>query len=181
MNIFVIILILVSVIIVFLMAIRSNNIKFTHRIEDIKKKLEMISVRLNNKEKEMESFIYTVSHDLKTPLLNIQGYAQNLLDTYQNTEDTKLKKTIEVILTSVNNLNRFVDSMAKLSIAGRVVGTPESVNINDVVLSVNGELKRKLDEKNINLIIKKNLPVCYGNKERVYQIFLNLLNIFFTL
>lgn len=159
--------------IIFLIMLKTVNLKFNNRLQDIKKRLESITQRLISKEKEAESFLYTVSHDLKTPLINIQTYTQNILNRYK--DDEGLRKSLEVILTTVKDINKFIEAIAKLSRAGRIVGNPENVDINEVISTVKKEFKNQLEEKRINFVVKKKLPICYGNKERFYQIFLNLI------
>jgi PAS domain S-box-containing protein len=125
---------------------------------------------------ELENFVHVVSHDLKTPIISIQGFASRLLTKYGDTMEDKERNYLEQIRMSADRMELLVSDLLSLSRAGRVVSTFEEVSSLEIVRSVVSSLRDRLDKDHIELVIEENLPTIYCDRDRIYQVFENLLN-----
>jgi signal transduction histidine kinase len=167
-----VIIISFGIIFFLLKIIKTLKMNFNEKIEEIEEKVETEKQKLKAKEREMETFIYTVSHDLRTPLTNIQEYIKDILE---KCKDDEIKESAMEIFKSSSEMNNFIEALTKLSRAGRFIGNPTNVDMNEVVESAKEEFANEIEKKGIKFIISSPLPIAYGNRDRFYQIFLNLI------
>jgi len=135
--------------------------------------------RLRDIEKYRKDFIGNVSHELKTPIFNIQGYVLTLLDG--GLEDPKInrlylertEKSIDRMISIVEDL----ESITKLE-SGEVKLKMEAVNLTSLVEEVFDLEMREANERRItmNLTVKSNKPVMVkADKKRIFEVFTNLI------
>ncbi|WP_273444834.1 ATP-binding protein [Neolewinella agarilytica] len=124
---------------------------------------------------EMESFSYTVSHDLRAPLRSIKGYAKILEEDYAEALDEYGLSAINVILDNVDRMNQFISDMLEFSRLGRSKTRIEAVEltpmVNRVWQDIHGEQSPRLD---LRFDVKK--PVLNTGLIQLQQICLNLLS-----
>lgn len=125
---------------------------------------------------ELENFVHVVSHDLKTPIISIQGFASRLVKMRGNKMETKEREYLEQIRTSADRMELLVSDLLSLSRAGRVVSTFEEVSSLEIVTSAASSLRDRVKKNKIELVVAKNLPIIYCDGERIYQVFENLLS-----
>lgn len=135
--------------------------------------------RLRDLEKYRKDFIGNVSHELKTPIFNIQGYVLTLLDG--GLEDPKInrlylertEKSIDRMISIVEDL----ESITKLE-SGEVKLKMESFDLTKLVEEVFELEMREASERRIslNLSVKANKPVMVkADKKRIFEVFSNLI------
>jgi len=125
--------------------------------------------------KELENFAHVVSHDLKTPIISIQGVSSRLLKNYQDKLEAKGVKYLEQIKTSADRMELLVSDLLSLSRAGRVVSAFTQVPSTEIAEKAGLSLRDRLEENGIELLLADNLPTIYCDGERIYQVFENLL------
>jgi len=143
-------------------------------IEDITQQ-KWADEQLRRINEELKDFIHAVSHDLKNPLIAIQGFSARLLKSYQEQLGDKGRGYLEHINTSVHRIEVLVADLLTLSRIGRIVSSFEDVSCLEVINEVATVIENRLQEKGIQLSVAPDLPVIRGDKERLYQIFENLL------
>jgi PAS domain S-box-containing protein len=163
-------------------------------VRDIRERNQYIE-KLREKNKELEQIIYVASHDLRTPLVNIQGFAkelnislselyeilqeENIPEYLQNVIREKIEKDINVatgyILKSITKMDNLLYGLLKLSRLGRAALNIEKLDMNRLCNEVINSFKYLIDEKKIVVTIE-NLPQCYGDYVQVTQIFTNLID-----
>jgi two-component system phosphate regulon sensor histidine kinase PhoR len=131
--------------------------------------------RLENVRRE---FVANVSHELKTPLTSIKGYAETLLDGAM--DDPKHNRAfLQTIQEHSNNLSRLIDDVLDLSTieADRVVYRFEPVAVNEVADRIVKALEPMAKAKNVSLINKlsSGLPKVRADHEKFIQIVMNLI------
>jgi len=131
---------------------------------------------LENVNKEMEEFVFVVSHDLKAPLITIQG----MIDLFIDSEGKKLPKRsrefVESIKIASERMGDLIGDLLQLSRVGRFDTDTEEVNIAEVVEVVFSEV-RTVDKKGLfDFIMEGSFPELKVNRRRIYQIFANLVN-----
>lgn len=154
--------------------------------EEIKKKLE-------EKNRELENVVYVTSHDLRSPLVNVQGFLKEIETSLEelreiiNNEniseiqrenidvilDEDIKESNDFINASVVKMNNLLTGLLHLSRLGRSEMNIQDVNLNDVFDEISVTNDYKIKEKKIR-IIKENLPQIKGDLSKVTQIFSNL-------
>lgn len=134
--------------------------------------------RLKQLENVRRDFVANVSHELKTPVTAIKGYAETLLDGAINDKENS-KKFIEIIKNQADRLNALVDDLLTLSRIefGDIKIEKENIVLDEVVTSVFQILKDKAQKK--GLLLQKEIPletVIYADKYRMSQIMINLID-----
>ena len=137
--------------------------------------LEKQKVELEEKNAELTQFTYTVSHDLKSPLVTINGYLGYLeLDaTSGNIE--RLKKDTRRIREAVNKMHKLLTELLELSRIGRLMNLPEDIPFNSLIHDALDIVHGQIEKNNITVQIQPNLPVVHGDRQRLTEILQNLL------
>jgi signal transduction histidine kinase len=132
-------------------------------------------MELEKKNAELERFTYTVSHDLKSPLITIRGFLGYLEQDAIDGNITRLKKDIERITRAAEKMHILLDDLLELSRVGRLINKYERIPfdtiIQDAVLLLEGPLK----EKDTKLVINQDLPDVYGDRLRLVEVIQNLI------
>jgi PAS domain S-box-containing protein len=124
---------------------------------------------------ELKDFVHVVSHDLKTPIISIQGFCSRLLKNYQEKLGQKGRLYLEHIQTSGRRMEVFVSDLLALSKTGRVVSNFEEISSREIVKNLTSDLQDSVEEKGIGLVVAHDLPTISCDGERLYQVFQNLL------
>jgi len=137
--------------------------------------LEAKTKEVEAKNKELSSFVFTVSHDLKTPLIALHGYLNLFYEEFQQIVDNTGKEYLERILYNAEYMDKMINDLLRLSRAGRVVGNKRRFSSAKLVREVYMCFYQHIRQKQINFIISKNLPVIYGDRQRLQTVFENLI------
>ncbi|MDQ7837388.1 MAG: PAS domain S-box protein [Thermodesulfobacteriota bacterium] len=124
---------------------------------------------------ELKNFIHMVSHDLKTPIISIQGFAARLLKNYQEKLGDKGRNYLERIKSSACRMEMLISDLLALSKIGRVASRFEDVSALDIVTEVISNLQYRMREKGIEVVVPPGLPVINADQAKLYQVFENLL------
>ena len=131
--------------------------------------------KLQKTNEELKNFAYVVSHDLKTPIVYIQGFSDLLLENYKEKLDEKGQTCVERIQASAHRMEMLVSDLLALSRVGRVVSTFEDVSSHEIVTRVISGLQERLKENRIKLVVADDLPTVCCDRERICQVFENLV------
>jgi PAS domain S-box-containing protein len=146
---------------------RSTVVDYTEQ----KKSLEKIE-QLNH---ELESFSYSVSHDLRAPLRSIDGYTQILLEDYAKDLDSEGKRVLNVVVNNARRMARLIDDLLDFSRVGRKEMSKSIVNTENIVHSVVAELKALEDGREIDIKIDP-LDPCEADPNLLRQVWINLVS-----
>jgi PAS domain S-box-containing protein len=135
--------------------------------------LERNNSRLQEVNYELESFSYSVSHDLRSPLRAIDGYARILLEDYSSVLNEEGKRVLNVILSNARRMSQLIDDLLEFSRLGRRELTRSVVEMNDLVSEVIRELQVSSDEVRIFI---HTLPEVRGDWTMLRQVWLNLVS-----
>lgn len=124
---------------------------------------------------ELEHFVYTISHDLKTPVVSIQGFSSILLNDFRHDLDASSYNYLERIQYNANKMEKMITDLLELSRVGRVVNPFEEVSMTEVVNQAVNELLFSLKDKKIKLSVDKNMPTFFCDRARMVQAFMNLV------
>ena len=130
---------------------------------------------LRKTNEELKNFAHVVSHDLKTPIISIQGLSARLLKKCPEQLGEKCRRYASHIQASARRMEVLVSDLLTLSTVGRVVSSFADVSSQDLVKKVAEGLGAILKGKGIELKVKETLPVIRADEERIYQVFENLI------
>jgi signal transduction histidine kinase len=127
------------------------------------------------KNAELERFNYTVSHDLKTPLVTIRGFAGLAGGDLAAGRQDAVRKDLGRIVAAADKMHRLLDDLLELSRIGRVVHPPEDVALGGLVREALELLKGQLEPRGIVVEVAPHLPVVRADRRRLLEVLQNLL------
>ncbi|MCI0421188.1 MAG: PAS domain S-box protein, partial [Acidobacteria bacterium] len=131
--------------------------------------------RVAERTAELEAFSYSVSHDLRTPLLTIDGFSKMLLEEHSRKLDTEAKRLLSVICTNVQNMGLLIDDLLAFSRLGRQEMRPAEINMGELAGAVFEDLKSLASDRQVKFKLKE-LPPAFGDQTMMRQVFVNLLS-----
>lgn len=143
-----------------------------HKTEEVLEKAK----ELKKASKELEDFIYIISHDLKEPLFAIGGYTSRLAKSYKDTCDDKGKFYFDRVKVNIEKMSQKIDEIMEVMKIGRVTYNFRKNNIGEIVKDILKTLDGKLKDNKINVIIQDNLPDVLCDERRMKDILSNLLS-----
>jgi PAS domain S-box-containing protein len=159
-----------------------NYIDITERRKSEKKiiklniELEQNVAQLELVNKELESFSYSVSHDLRAPLRAINGYAQILLEEYASKVDEDGLFVITSIKKNAVKMGKLIDDLLAFSRLGKKEVVRSEVNMESIIRSVLSELKFNSTLKDSVSIVIHPLPIVNADYNLMIQVWMNLLS-----
>lgn len=137
---------------------------------------EALIEALEAKNRELEQFTYTVSHDLKSPLITIRGFLGHLLKDLVRGNSEGVRKHIERISTAAERMERLLDELLELSRIGHSLNPPEEVPLGTLAKEAAKMVAVRLGERGVSLEIATDLQTVYGDRSRLLQVIQNLLD-----
>ena len=108
---------------------------------------------LERKNKELEAFSYSVSHDLRAPLRSIDGFSNALLEDYGHQVDAKAQHYLHRIRAAAQRMGELIDDLLQLSRVGRAELQPGPVDVSQLAQVVNKELQQASPDRQVQLVI----------------------------
>ena len=127
------------------------------------------------KNAELERFNYTVSHDLKTPLVTIRGFAGLAGTDLAAGRNDAVRKDLGRIVAAADKMHRLLDDLLELSRIGRVVHPPEDVPLAELVKDALELLKGQVEPKGVTVDVAPDLPVVHADRRRLLEVIQNLI------
>ena len=131
--------------------------------------------KLKRKNTELEHWVNTVSHDLRSPLVALLGFSRLLRQDYGEHMDDTGKHFLDRIEQAARTMESLVHDLLELSRIGKPGERASMVDPRAVLLQIQAELKPRLDAQSVLLTLPDNPPLVYCDRTRLYQIFSNLI------
>jgi PAS domain S-box-containing protein len=125
--------------------------------------------------KDLESFAYSVAHDLRAPLRAVDGFAQLLLKEYAANLPEKAQHYLEMVGQNARQMGRLIDDLLRFSRLSRQPLSRQTVDMADMVRHCLDELKAEQEERHVEVTIG-DLATCEGDPALLKQLWLNLLS-----
>jgi len=138
--------------------------------------IERLLDELTEKNNELEAFTYTVSHDLKAPLVTISGFLGYLEHDARNGEYERLNKDILRISEAVSKMQMLLNELLELSRIGRITNPPEAVPFRDIVDEALSLTQGRLGKNQVQVEVEAELPIVYGDRARLVEVIQNLVD-----
>jgi len=154
-----------------------------------------LNSELIDKNKEMEQFVYVTSHDLRSPLVNIQGFTKELTNSYKSIKEilsteNEIASVKEKILNiykedideslgyidlSARKMDTLLNGLLKLSRMGRITVNIKPVKMNIIVKEIINSFEFQIMKKNIEISLEK-LDDCQADEVLINQVFSNIID-----
>lgn len=129
--------------------------------------------KLENRNKELNNYAHIVSHDLKSPLRNINALTSWLKEDHANNLNDEAIKYIDLISDNITKMESLVSGILEYSTIDLKGFKTSFIDLNTLI---NGILDHIYVPKNINITVYKNFPTIHGDRYRLQQLFQNLIN-----
>ena len=158
--------------------LNDKNVQLEKQTDDLahrKRLLEESNEELTIRNKEMESFCYTVSHDLRAPLRHISGYNDIILDMYSEGLDEEAREFMKRINLSANRMNEMIESFLWLSRANRQEMNVVDLDLSNLAKEIVNEFRTFEPEREVEVSIEDGL-LCRGDARLIRVLLENLLS-----
>lgn len=156
--------------------------------------IQQVQKTITDKNKELENYLYIASHDLRTPLVNIQGFSQRLqkqtdqiklllnegsIENETSEQITKIidqniPKTLEYIFSNVIKMDTLINGLLQISRTGRIRMTIRKIDMNNLFKTIITNHNFQITEYSAQVTID-NLKDCYGDENQLNQMFSNII------
>lgn len=147
--------------------IRRVNESLEHKVKERTAQLETVN-------KELESFSYSVSHDLRAPVRHISGFT-DILSKKIKTDDPGICETIKKINCAACKMERLIDDLLEFSKTGRLELSKNKTNMTEIIESVKKEICESMSERKIEWKISE-LPAVCCDRNLMKIVWENLMN-----
>lgn len=141
----------------------------------LEKKVEKRTAQLEASNRELESFSYSVSHDLRAPLRAINGFSEMMLQQYDKQIDSNGKRLLGVIRTNALTMGRLIDDLLEFSRTGRKELRSTPVDMETVVKGLVTDLQADVDTVRYQ-IDQSPLPSAHCDPQLIRNVWSNLLS-----
>jgi PAS domain S-box-containing protein len=137
---------------------------------------EHLIAELKTRNHELERFTYTVSHDLKSPLITIQGFVGLLAQDLAEQNSEAAAADLERISRAAKTMQKLLEDLLELSRAGRFAGPLARVPLGEVVSEALDLVAGRISARGVRVTVAPDLPVVLGDRMRLTQLLQNLLD-----
>jgi len=137
---------------------------------------EMLIQELEDQNAELERFTYTVSHDLKAPLVTIRGFLGYLEQDAKSGKLERMQDDIQRIERATDKMHSLLKDLLELSRVGRLMNPPEEIEFGTLVHEAIDMTSGILDEKGVQVEVAPDLPTVRGDRQRLLEVVQNLVD-----
>ncbi|WBL21178.1 ATP-binding protein [Zunongwangia sp. HRR-M8] len=141
-----------------------------------KDEIYSLNSRLVEANKELETFSYSVSHDLRAPLRGIDGYARILQDHYWDRLDDYSQKAVKTIVKSAGEMDTMIDDILSYSKVGQTKLSKQLLSIKQIVTNAIEAQNAENNYPSTIIKIDENLPKAVGDRRMISQLINNLIS-----
>lgn len=133
------------------------------------------TVELETRNAEMERFIYTVSHELRSPLISASGIVGFLRQDLDNGDATRTEIDFRLIEGAIIKMDQLLGEILELSRIGRVANPPEDVSFDAIVKDALAQDAEKIKSRGVEVLVSNDLPMVHVDRMRIMEVLVNLL------
>jgi signal transduction histidine kinase len=142
---------------------------------DLEERVALRTSQLETANHELESFSYSISHDLRAPLRAINGFSNIMLEEYSTKLDAEGRRLLDLIAANTCKMSQLIDDLLDFSRQSRAQMVHAPVDLAGLAAAVFKELKKLEKDRRIEFKVGV-LPVAAGDRSLLRQVLLNLLS-----
>jgi chemotaxis family two-component system sensor kinase Cph1 len=123
----------------------------------------------------LERFTYTVSHDLKSPLITINTFAGMILQSLQAGDHTNIPEDLGRISAAATKMGKLLDDLLHLSRIGRMIDESSRIDMNALVKDTLSMLEGTIIQRQVEIVVQAGLPEIYGDRHRIGIVLQNMI------
>ncbi len=144
--------------------------------EELEKKVEMRTKQLSDAVKELESFSYTVSHDLKSPVRSIDYYSKFILEDYDTHLNDDVKSMLKNIRGVCSGMFELIEKLLQYAVTTKTEPEFLPVDMGALVTQTYQEIITAVEDRQVELVIEDSLPQVSGDAILLKQVLYNILS-----
>ncbi len=144
-------------------------------LSEAKERLEALVDELGAKNAELERFTYTVSHDLKSPLITIKGFMGLLEKDARKGDWNRVGQDMERINNAADKMAQLLHELLELSRVGRLKNDPEDIPMSVLAREAAELAAGRIVERGVEVVIADDLPTVRGDRPRLLEVMQNLV------
>jgi PAS domain S-box-containing protein len=125
---------------------------------------------------EIERFLYTASHDLKSPVVTIKGFLGMLKKDMEENRQERIQKDFQRISDAAEKMGTLLSDLLELSRIGHIANPPEEIHLGKLVQEILEKLEGPIQSNKVNVRVSPDLPIIYGDRVRLHEVFENLID-----
>jgi len=137
---------------------------------------ERLIDELEGKNAELEQFTYTVSHDLKTPLVTIKGFLGLLEKDIAQGNAERIRTDFVHIANAADKMGRLLGELLELSRIGRVMNPPQAVSLTDLARDAVALVEGQIQARGVQVALEPSMPAVSADRSRLLVVYQNLLD-----
>jgi signal transduction histidine kinase len=137
---------------------------------------EKLIAELETRNAELERFTYTVSHDLKSPLITIRGFLGYLEKDAAAGNAERMRADLTRITDATDKMQRLLGELLELSRIGRTMNPPEEMPFGEIVREAVALVYGQIEARGVEVQIAPDLPPVRGDRARLVEVVQNLLD-----
>jgi PAS domain S-box-containing protein len=137
---------------------------------------EKLIKELEEKNSELERFTYTVSHDLKSPLITIKGFLGFLEQDAASGNTARLKADIQRIANATDKMQLLLNELLELTRVGRLMNTYQNIRFEELAGEAVELVHGQIQGRGIHISIQNDMPTVYGDRQRLIEVLQNLID-----
>jgi PAS domain S-box-containing protein len=154
----------------------TEKILAQEQIQKLNVELQQRVRELEDSNAELTQFTYTVSHDLKSPLVTINGFLGYLEQDAASGNLERLRKDTQRIQEATNKMHALLTELLELSRIGHMMNEPKYIPFLDLVSDALDIVHGRLESQRITVWTQPNLPTIHGDRQRLIEVLQNLLD-----
>jgi PAS domain S-box-containing protein len=154
-------------------------IMFTEVITDRKQAAEArerLVAELEAKNTQLEQFTYTVSHDLKTPLITIRGFAGAIEDDLQSGKNDRMQADLKHIANAAERMQHLLDDLLDLSRIGQTANPSENMSFDHLIEEALLFTAGRIAEAGVEVVVKPSAAQMRVDRVRIVEAIVNLID-----
>jgi PAS domain S-box-containing protein len=150
----------------------ARNVTERKRAEDERERLQKES---EAKKAELERLIYTISHDLRAPLVTLQGFVNMLREDLEQNEREKAENNLKYIEKAATKMEKLLNDTLQLSRIGLITSPPKDLPFGDIVEDALEQIAEQIKSSGVEVSVAENFPEVHVDQMQIAEVLVNLI------
>ncbi len=155
---------------------RKAQLEIQELNKDLEHRVTIRTQELADSNKELESFVYSVSHDLRAPLRSIMGFSEIISRRHFSSLNEEGKEYFGYVLAASKNMANLIEDLLRFSRLSKKSVDKETIEMNGIVEQVLQSLNEDILQSNAKIVVPADLPTVYADRSLLGQILSNLIS-----